>query len=153
MRPCLYTACMSIKNAVQGRRNKRKGDTVERQAIAMLRSVGVCLVEKIETGWTVRRSGARIISAFPKKKSSVDFVGIIDGRMVRAECKWRANGKLGYAEIETHQRKVLSDNEKHGGLSLIIFACPAGMWVLPYRIDGWKKGSPLTAEIAASLAI
>ena len=38
---------------------------------------GMAIIQKIPTTWVVRRQGARIVSAFPSQKSTVDFIGMI----------------------------------------------------------------------------
>jgi recombination protein U len=40
---------------------------------------GLAEIQKVPTSWIVNRRGPKIVSAFPEKKSTVDFMGAISG--------------------------------------------------------------------------
>ena len=62
---------------------------------------------KLPTEWQVQRAGGRIVSAFPKHKSLVDYFGCLkDGRAVSIEAK-RTSSKTSFPfdNIAEHQYK------------------------------------------------
>lgn len=86
--------------------NKGKGleDLVE-YANKQYEAKGIALVQKISTPWTVIRQGARITSAFPQGKSTLDFRGTVAGGLsISFDCKETQEEKgLPLVNIQPHQ--------------------------------------------------
>lgn len=65
---------------------------------------GIAQIQKVPTPWKVIRKGKQIVSAFPEKKSTVDFIGDYKGRSVCFEAKSTENKTLfPLANFEEHQ--------------------------------------------------
>ena len=65
---------------------------------------GIAYIYKLPTDWVVQRRGKQIISAFPKKKSTIDFMGSYQGEAVAIETK-STNNKTSFSfnNIADHQ--------------------------------------------------
>jgi len=143
------------ERSMTNRAATRKGARIETLAASTLSAMGLLEVERIETGWTVHRKGRRIISAHPNKKVAADLSAFMpaDARGVRIECKYRGDSRLSHSDLEDHQRAALNRCAALGGVALLVFACPHGLWVLPHHIEGWRRMHPLTPEIARAHAL
>lgn len=65
---------------------------------------GIAYIYKIPTDWTVLRRGKEIISAFPKKKSIVDYLGTYNGLAIAIEAKSTTNTtSFPFSNIAEHQ--------------------------------------------------
>ena len=71
---------------------------------------GIAYIYKLPTDFTVIRKGAHIVSAFPKKKSTIDFMGSYKGLAVAIETK-STNNKTSFpfSNIAPHQLKFFKD--------------------------------------------
>lgn len=69
------------------------------------RKNGEAFIFKLPTEWQVQRAGQRIVSAFPKCKSLVDYFGSLkDGRAISIEAKRTTNTtSFPFANIKEHQ--------------------------------------------------
>lgn len=76
------------------------------------------LIIKIPTEFTIIRRGARIVSAFPKEKAFLDFVGVLyDGKTIFIEAKSTANKtSFPLSMIKTHQFDLCSEIKKYTNL-------------------------------------
>jgi recombination protein U len=95
----------------------------------------LAMIQKIPTPWIVKRAGSKIVSAFPAKKSTVDFIGMfVDGWgeiPVAFEAK-ETTGPKGKPEtnfplyvrnektIRDHQLKFLRDWNRMGGHGFVL---------------------------------
>lgn len=88
---------------------------------AQYRKDGIALIDKIPNAWVVRRSGPKIVSAFPSRKTGVDYIGIANNFGIAIEAKSTANEtRFPLDMIQAHQLKFLEEFEKQGGLSYFI---------------------------------
>ena len=145
---------------MQNKRNVQKGQHGETIARQLLEAHGVKQVRRIETGWTVIRKGARIVSAFPKERVSADWRGVMPsismllrGKSVMAEAKERED-RLIYSDIEKYQHAELTEHQALGGLSFVIWVCPnVAAFLLPYPLLGFVPRSSITLESARASSV
>lgn len=65
---------------------------------------GIAYIYKLPTDWIVQRKGKQIVSAFPKKKSTIDFMGSYKGLAVGIETKSTNNKtSFSFSNIADHQ--------------------------------------------------
>jgi len=66
---------------------------------------GIAYIYKLPTDWVVIRKGKNIVSAFPKKKSIIDFMGTYgEGKAIAIETKSTNNKtSLPFSNIADHQ--------------------------------------------------
>ncbi len=66
---------------------------------------GIAYIYKLPTDWVVIRKGKNIVSAFPKKKSTIDFMGTYgEGKAIAIETKSTNNKtSLPFSNIADHQ--------------------------------------------------
>ena len=113
---------------------------------------GIAMVQQIPTPWTVQRAGDKIISAFPTKKSTVDFRGTLrGGRAIGFDCKESESEKgLPLSHIQPHQVEYIRDALGFNELAFILchmkrldkrFRIP-GAIVLEYW-DFWQQNKGL----------
>ena len=133
---------------LQGKAVQRKGEEGQDVALAWLKAryARVC---PIETGWTIVRSGGKIVSAIPKEKVDGDFTCVEPGtgRSVLVEVKRRAHTRLVYSDIPNHQREALTAHSEAGGLSLLLWVHRGKLkcydWAELLR-DGFEPGASIT---------
>jgi len=64
----------------------------------------IAYIYKIPTNWVVIRKGKKIISAFPKKKSIIDYIGTYKGMAIGIEAKSTTNTtSFPFSNIADHQ--------------------------------------------------
>lgn len=76
-----------------------------------LRKEGKLIGFKIPTDWTVIRKGSRIVSAFTRDKSTIDYFGSYQGYFCGIEAK-ESHNKTSFpirANIHDHQIKILDE--------------------------------------------
>ena len=68
---------------------------------------GIAYIYKLPTDWVVIRKGKNIVSAFPKKKSTIDFMGTYgEGKAIAIETKsTNSRTSLPFSNIAEHQWK------------------------------------------------
>ncbi len=66
---------------------------------------GIAYIYKLPTDWVVIRKGKNIVSAFPKKKSTIDFMGTYgEGKAIAIETKsTNSRTSLPFSNIAEHQ--------------------------------------------------
>lgn len=71
------------------------------------REKGEAFIFKLPTDWQVQRAEGKIVSAFPRSKSLVDYFGCLkDGRAISIEAKRTTNEtSFSFANIKEHQFK------------------------------------------------
>lgn len=85
------------------------------------RNKGVALIDKVPNAWVVQRDGKRIVSAFPQRKTGVDYVGVSHGRAIAIEAKSTTNRtSFPLSMIQDHQIKFLQQFVDQGGVSFFI---------------------------------
>ena len=71
---------------------------------------GIAYIYKLPTDWVVQRKGAIIVSAFPKKKSTLDCMGSYKGQAVGFETKSTNNNtSFSFNNIADHQWSFFKD--------------------------------------------
>lgn len=82
---------------------------------------GLCRVDKIATPVKVLElSGGVITKGYFEKKSTVDFVGIVQGVFVAFDAKETALKSLPLKNIHPHQVDFMNDVDAQGGLAFLI---------------------------------
>lgn len=114
-------------------------------ANAQYLSKGIAVVQKVPTPWQVIRQGARIVSAFPERKSTVDFVGIACGRAIAFDAKSTQNKtRFPLDNLEPHQFEFLKSWHSLGGVAFVLleFATRNEFYVLPFvLLSEWRAVS------------
>lgn len=81
----------------------------------------IALIQKVATPWKVIRSGAQIISAFPEKKSTVDFMGVYQGIPICFDAKeTELKTRFPARNVELHQFEFMRTWEQRGGTAFFI---------------------------------
>jgi recombination protein U len=96
---------------------------------------GIATIQKVSTPWKVIRNGKQIVSAYPEKKSTVDFIGVKDGISIAFDAKETENKtRFPYANIEKHQLDFLHSWQLNGGIAflLINFKMFDETYLVPY---------------------
>jgi hypothetical protein len=125
-----------INHQENGRKAKAKGASAEAIVRARLMSMGLRCVERIETGFRVKRVGKKIVGASPIAKVSGDFRAVVpfSGVSVLVEVKSRP-GVLCWSALDEHQRAALDAHNNAGALSLLAWVSSHGVaimqWPLP----------------------
>lgn len=100
-------------------------------------SLGLCRIDKISTPIKVVDIDGQglITKAFFEKKSTVDFIGIIQGVFVAFDAKETHLKSLPLKNIHEHQIDYMKDVTRQGGLSFIIthFKFNDTYFLLPYE--------------------
>ncbi|MCR5302763.1 MAG: Holliday junction resolvase RecU [Lachnospiraceae bacterium] len=84
---------------------------------------GLCLVQKIPTPITPIRMNAdhsQITLAYFDQKSTVDYIGAVQGIPVCFDAKECSVDTFALSNIHEHQVKFMEDFEKQGGISFIV---------------------------------
>lgn len=90
-------------------------------ANAQYRAKGWALVQKVATPWKIIRRGKQIVSAFPEKKSTVDFIGVANGKAIAFDAKsTRERTRFPLSNIEEHQMFFLEQFHNQGGHAFIL---------------------------------
>jgi recombination protein U len=96
-----------------------------------------------------------INKAFFEKKSTVDFIGFVQGSTVVFDAKETALSNLPFKNIHEHQVEYMKDVTFHGGIAFIIahFKINNSYHVIPYEIlknyyDAAKKGGRKSIPLA-----
>ncbi len=96
-------------------------ETLIEYANVQYQAQGLSIIQKIPTPWKVVRRGNQIISAFPEKKSTVDFVGTYKGRPVAFDAKTTQNKtRIPLSNFGDHQIQFLLQWLRYGGASFFI---------------------------------
>lgn len=142
-----------IDHHAAGKKARKVGHDAEAIVAARLRSIGLLCVERIETGFRVKRFGKRIVGASPMAKVSGDFHAIAPGgSMVIVECKWRPE-ILQFSALDAHQVAALDRYTAAGALALLAWVHRGGVAVMRWPVPGFVPGSSLAPHVASSLNI
>lgn len=96
-------------------------ETLIEYANAQYASKGIALIQKVSTPWKVIRKGKHIVSAFPEKKSTVDFVGVHRGYPIAFDAKSTENKtRIPLSNFEKHQIEYLLGWIRNGGQAFYI---------------------------------
>jgi len=84
--------------------------------------MGLCRIDKVSTPVKVVDIDGQgmITKAFFEKKSTIDFIGIVQGVCIAFDAKETNLKSLPLSNIHQHQIEYMSDISKQGGLSFII---------------------------------
>lgn len=154
VRSLLFIPAAANRRRMQhARRDGKRGEALVRDRLTAL---GIHCVAPVETGWIIRRVGARIVGATPKAKVAGDFYGLLAGRGVLVEAKSRATGNLPYSALDEHQHRRLAAYDAAGGLALVAWVRREDVLVMPWTFVGqWLTGprTSITWADAVSIAI
>jgi recombination protein U len=96
-------------------------ETLIEHANEQYQAQGLAIIQKIATPWKVIRRGNQIVSAFPEKKSTVDFIGTYRGRPIAFDGKSTQNKtRIPLSNFEEHQIKFLLQWLRDGGESFFV---------------------------------
>ncbi len=86
------------------------------------RQLGLCRIDKVSTPVKVVEidQQGHIVKGFFEKKSTVDFIGIIQGVFVAFDAKETNLKSLPLKNIHDHQMAYMKDITRQGGLAFII---------------------------------
>ncbi|MBC1888003.1 Holliday junction resolvase RecU [Listeria booriae] len=101
----------------------------------------LAVVKKRPTDWTVRWEDGKIISAFPKKKSTVDFEGILaGGQGIAFEAKETKNKtSFPLSNFQSHQISYLENFAQMGGMAFVLIRFTVHEAVYKIMIDEFRK--------------
>ncbi len=122
---------MKISQANRGRSFEQLIEHSNKQYLAK----GKALVQKVPTPWTVIRRGKQIVSAHPAEKSTVDFVGVADGKPIAFDAKsTRELTRFPLSNIEVHQMVFLQNFHDQGGQAFVLieFAKIYEVYLVPF---------------------
>ena len=106
----------------RGLRGSALEDLVNRTNEAY-RENGLALIQKIPTPITpidMNKQTGHITLAYFEKKSTVDFIGAVQGIPVCFDAKECASDSFALRNIHEHQRKFMNDFEKQDGVAFIM---------------------------------
>lgn len=87
------------------------------------RAKGLALVDKVPTPWTIHydKKTRKVYKAFPKEKSTVDFIGVFQGRSIAFDAKSTEHKtRFPLNNIKEHQIQYLKKHREHCGISFFI---------------------------------
>lgn len=103
-----------------------RGSTLEElinKTIEKYRESGLCLIQKIPTPITpikIDKENRHITLAYFEQKSTVDYIGVVQGIPVCFDAKECVKDTFALQNIHEHQIKFMEEFEKQGGISFII---------------------------------
>lgn len=102
---------------------------------------GRATIQKVATPWKVIRRGKQIVSAFPEKKSTVDFIGAYNGRPIAFDAKsTRERTRFPLSNVGEHQFNFLKRWHENGGISFLLvdFSKLKETYILPFKeLETW----------------
>ncbi len=117
----------------------------------------LCRIDKVSTPIKVVDidSSGMVTKGFFEKKSTVDFIGIIQGVFVAFDAKETHLKSLPLSNIHAHQIEYMCDINKQGGLAFIIihFKFNDSYFLVPYEIIAsyYVAGSSSSAPARKSI--
>ncbi len=101
-------------------------------------SKGLCVVQKIPTPITplkIDNKTRTITSAYFEQKSTVDFIGVVQGIPICFDAKETNNKSLPLKNIHQHQIEFMEEFEKQKGVAFILvyFKSIDTMYYIPFR--------------------
>ncbi len=121
----------------------------------MYRTKGLALIQKVPTSITPTRLDPKtktITQAYFEKKSTVDYIGVVQGIAVCFDAKETERKSFPMQNIHTHQIEFMRDFEKQKGIAflLVSFSSYGQIMLLPFKTlyeyyEGGKKSIPYEA--------
>ncbi len=108
-----------------------RGSTLEdliNRTIEQYREKGLALIQKVPTPITpinIDKENRHITLAYFDKKSTVDYIGAVQGIPVCFDAKECAVDSFPIANVHEHQVKFMEDFESQGGISFFLVAFTA----------------------------
>jgi len=128
----------------KARRSQRVGADAQGVVAQRLIAMGFKQVCPIEVGWVKVRG--RWIRG---KKVAGDFRAVgPGGRSVLVEAKYRSESVLTWSMVKPHQRRALDVHHAAGGMSLLAWACPQGVQILLWPVEGFGPRKSLSGADA-----
>ena len=87
------------------------------------RENGLALIQKVPTPITpmeIDKEGSRITLAYFDQKSTVDYIGVVQGVPVCFDAKECADSTFALRNIHPHQIEFMRDFEKQGGVAFFV---------------------------------
>ena len=123
------------------------------------RESGLALIQKIPTPITpirIDKEHRHITLAYFDQKSTVDYIGAVQGLPVCFDAKECAQDTFALANIHEHQVEFMEDFQKQGGISFLLVNCKDAdeCYFLPLKVlkeywtnaqNGGRKSIPYTA--------
>ena len=110
------------------------------------RTSGLALIQKVPTPITpvkMSRDSGQISLAYFNQKSTVDYIGVVQGIPVCFDAKECASDTFPLQNIHEHQVEFMTDFERQGGISFIIadFVGHNEIFYIPYCdiIKFWNR--------------
>ena len=110
------------------------------------RASGLALIQKVPTPITpvkMSRDSGQISLAYFNQKSTVDYIGVVQGIPVCFDAKECASDTFPLQNIHEHQVEFMTDFERQGGISFIIadFVGHNEIFYIPYSdiIKFWNR--------------
>lgn len=107
---------------------------------------GLAIIQKIPTPITpveLDKEQGNIKLAYFDKKSTIDYMGVVQGIPICFDAKQTANKSLPIQNIHPHQVEFMEQFEKHKGISFLIvrFSSIDKCYFLPFETlkDYWEK--------------
>ena len=127
---------------------------------------GLALIQKIPTPITplkIDKEHRHITLAYFEQKSTVDYIGAVQGVPVCFDAKECTSDTFALQNIHAHQVQFMTDFEKQGGVAFLVlfFSMRNELFYLPYRDmmcfwnrakEGGKKELPLCGTGSALLS-
>lgn len=126
-----------------------RGSTLEElinRTCEQLRERGLALIQKVPTPITpinIDKTTRHITLAYFDQKSTVDYLGVVQGIPVCFDAKECAEDTFPLANIHEHQVAFMSDFEKQDGISFLLlhFTSRDEFYYMPYRemMEFWNR--------------
>lgn len=118
-----------------------RGSTLEELinfSIEKYRDVGLALIQKIPTPIkpiNIDKDSRHITLAYFDQKSTVDYIGVVQGIPICFDAKECTTDTFPLANIHQHQMTFMKDFEEQGGIAFLIllFSHKNEFYYLPYR--------------------
>lgn len=137
------------------RREAKLGKAGEEHAMNAIRGLGVEMVERIGTPFTILKTKPNHwYQGFFGEKVSGDARGVAPGgRSVLVETKTIWGRNLRYSDLREHQPERLSQHAELGGWSLLVWVHNSGIFIFEWPISDFCNGKSITPTRAQSLDI
>ena len=126
-----------------------RGSTLEEfvnRTIEQYRREGLARIQKIPTPITpihIDKDSRHITLAYFDQKSTVDYMGVVQGIPVCFDAKECAEDTFPLANIHEHQVRFMTDFERQQGISflLLYFSSRQEFYYMPYRemMEFWNR--------------
>lgn len=129
----------------RGLRGSILEDLINR-TVAHYREQGLALIQKVPTPITpinIDRETRHITLAYFDSKSTVDYIGVVQGIPVCFDAKECAADTFPLANLHAHQVAFMTDFEKQEGISFLLlhFTSRQEFYYMPYRemMEFWRR--------------